>query len=115
MEPEGSRTAYDGHLFDVVVEEWGGHEREIVDHPGATAIVAIDSDGCVTLVRQLREPVRKPVLELPAGTLEPGEEPLASGPGARRAGGGPCRRPPGQRRRGRPSARLLPGAGRPRG
>jgi ADP-ribose pyrophosphatase len=75
--PDSSRTAYDGELFDVVVEEWGGREREIVDHPGSTAIVAIH-EGHVVLVRQLREPARKPLLELPAGTLEQDEEPLAS-------------------------------------
>jgi ADP-ribose pyrophosphatase len=69
---------YDGKLFDVVVEEWDGHEREIVEHPGATAIVAVDRDGCVTLVRQLREAARKRLLELPAGTLEAGESPLES-------------------------------------
>jgi ADP-ribose pyrophosphatase len=56
----------------------GRREREIVEHPGATAIVAIDREGCVTLVRQLREATRKDLLELPAGTLEEGEEPLAS-------------------------------------
>src|SRR5690242_4777629 len=76
--PDDSRVAYDGKLFDVVVEEWDGREREIVEHPGATAIVAIDRAGCVTLVRQLREPARKELLELPAGTLEAEEEPLAS-------------------------------------
>ena len=77
-EPERSRTVYDGELFDVVVEEWNGREREIVEHPSATAIVAIDRDGCVTLVRQFREAVRKPLVELPAGTMEAGEAPLAS-------------------------------------
>jgi ADP-ribose pyrophosphatase len=76
--PDESRLAYDGKLFDVVVEEWNGREREIVEHPGATAIVAIDREGCIALVRQLREAVRKDLLELPAGTLEEGEEPLAS-------------------------------------
>jgi ADP-ribose pyrophosphatase len=76
-EPRSSRTAYDGKLFDVVVEDWDGREREIVDHRGSTAIVAVH-DGAVVLVRQLREPARKPLLELPAGTLEDGEEPLAS-------------------------------------
>jgi ADP-ribose pyrophosphatase len=65
-------------LFDVVIEEWDGREREIVEHPGATAIVAVDRDGCVTLVRQLREAARKRLLELPAGTLEAGELPLES-------------------------------------
>jgi ADP-ribose pyrophosphatase len=76
--PDDSRTAYDGKQFDVVVETWNDREREVVQHPGATAIVAIDGDNCVTLVRQLREPARKNLLELPAGTLEDGEEPLAS-------------------------------------
>ncbi len=67
---------YEGRLFDVVVESWGGREREIVEHPGSAAIVAVDSDGFVTLVRQLREPARESLLELPAGTLERDEEPI---------------------------------------
>jgi ADP-ribose pyrophosphatase len=75
-EPHAWRTVYDGKQIDVVVERWGDHEREIVDHPGSAAIVAVDADGFVTLVRQLREPARKHLLELPAGTLEPGEQPL---------------------------------------
>jgi ADP-ribose diphosphatase len=78
MKPEESRTVYDGRLFDVTVERWGEHEREIVEHPGAVAIVAVDREERVTLVRQLREPARKELLELPAGTLEEGEEPLAT-------------------------------------
>jgi ADP-ribose pyrophosphatase len=77
-EPSGSRKVYDGDLFDVVVEDWNGREREIVEHPGATAVVAIDREGYVALVRQTREAVRKQLVELPAGTLEAGEEPLAS-------------------------------------
>ena len=62
----------------MTVERWGEHEREIVEHPGSVAIVAVDDDECVTLVRQLREPTRRRLLELPAGTAEPGEEPLAT-------------------------------------
>ena len=77
MRPDSSRTGYDGKLIDVTVERWGEHEREIVEHPGAVAIVAIDREGMLTLVRQLREAVRTALLELPAGTLEEGEEPLA--------------------------------------
>lgn len=78
MKPDDSRTVYDGKLFDVVVERWGEHEREIVEHPGAVAIVAVDADEVVTLVRQQREAARKRLLELPAGTLEQGEQPLDS-------------------------------------
>jgi ADP-ribose pyrophosphatase len=78
VKPDESRAVYDGKLFDVVVERWGEHEREIVEHPGAVAVVAVDREDRVTLVRQLREPARKELLELPAGTLEPGEQPLAT-------------------------------------
>jgi len=76
--PDDSRTVYDGKLFDVTVERWGEHEREIVEHPGAVAIVAVDGDDTVALVRQRREAARKLLLELPAGTLEEGESPLDS-------------------------------------
>jgi ADP-ribose pyrophosphatase len=78
VKPDESRLVYDGKLFDVTIERWGDHEREIVEHPGAVAIVAVDTDGMVALVRQLREAARKELLELPAGTLEEGEQPLDS-------------------------------------
>jgi ADP-ribose pyrophosphatase len=77
-EPDESRTVYDGKLLDVTVERWGEHEREIVEHPGAVAIVAVDTEGHLTLVRQPREATRRRLLELPAGTREEGEEPLAT-------------------------------------
>jgi ADP-ribose pyrophosphatase len=78
MKPDQSLRVFEGKLISVDVESWGGHEREVVRHPGAVAIVAIDGDGRITLVRQLREPARKRLLELPAGTREPDEEPLAT-------------------------------------
>ena len=65
---------FEGKLFDVVREG----ERDIVEHPGSVAIVAVDRDDNVWLVRQLREPARKRLVELPAGTREEGEEPLAT-------------------------------------
>lgn len=49
---------------------------EIVEHPGSVAVVAVDTEGRVALVRQHREPAGKELLELPAGTLEEGEAPL---------------------------------------
>lgn len=58
-----------------VVEENG---REVVDHPGSVAIVAIDRERRVWLVRQWRQPAKQELLELPAGTREEGEEPLAT-------------------------------------
>jgi ADP-ribose pyrophosphatase len=78
FEPDSARRVYEGQLLGLTLERWGDHEREIVEHPGAVAIVAVDEDDCVTLVRQLREPARRRLLELPAGTAEAGEEPLAT-------------------------------------
>jgi len=76
LTPDESRTVYEGRLLALTVERWGEHEREIVEHPGAVAIVAVDQEGYVTLVRQVREATRKSLLELPAGTAEAGEQPL---------------------------------------
>ena len=76
MKPDEARTVYDGKLIDVTLERWGNHEREIVDHPGAVAIVAVDHERHVWLVRQLRESVRAKLIELPAGAREEREEPL---------------------------------------
>ena len=50
--------------------------REVVEHAGAVAIVALDSAGQVVMVRQYRQPVERILVEIPAGTLEIGEEPL---------------------------------------
>ena len=58
-----------------IVEENG---KEIVDHPGSVAVVAVDTQRQVWLVRQRREPARTELLELPAGTREDGEEPLVT-------------------------------------
>ena len=53
--------------------------REIVEHPGAVAIVALDDDDNVVLVRQYRHPVGEYVVELPAGLLDvDGESALAA-------------------------------------
>jgi 8-oxo-dGTP pyrophosphatase MutT (NUDIX family) len=78
VKPDESQRVFEGKRISVDVERWGGHEREIVRHPGAVAIVAVDAEQRVTLVRQLREAPRKRLLELPAGTREPDEEPLAT-------------------------------------
>jgi len=78
VRPDASRTAWEGKLLSVTIERWGEHEREIVEHPGAVVIVAVDADEQVALVRQPREATRKRLVELPAGTLEPGEDPLAT-------------------------------------
>ena len=50
--------------------------REVVEHADAVTIVPIDKDGSVVLVRQYRHPLGMTLLELPAGGIEEGEEPL---------------------------------------
>lgn len=50
--------------------EGGEHTRDIVDHPGAVAVVAIDDDDRVLLVRQWRAAIGQALLEIPAGTLD---------------------------------------------
>jgi ADP-ribose pyrophosphatase len=76
LEPDSVERVYRGKLIDLVVEQWGDRAREIVESPNAVAVVAVDREGYVTLVRQLREAARGQVLELPAGGLDPGETPL---------------------------------------
>jgi 8-oxo-dGTP pyrophosphatase MutT (NUDIX family) len=78
----GSERVFDGRLISVrvdSVELTGGRvaRREIVEHPGAVAIVAWDGER-VALVRQWRHATGRAMLELPAGTLDPGEEPAAT-------------------------------------
>mgnify|MGYP002568636389 CR=1 FL=1 len=53
--------------------------REVVEHPGGAAVFAMDDQGRVALVRQYRYPMGEETLELPAGKLEPGEDPRGSG------------------------------------
>jgi ADP-ribose pyrophosphatase len=65
---------YDGKLFDV--ERRDG--KDVVVHGPAVAIVALDLDENVMLVRQPRVAAGGPLLELPAGGVEEGESPLAS-------------------------------------
>lgn len=74
----GSRRAYAGHLISLRVDDIelssGRHaEREIVEHPGAVAIVAWDGTR-LAMVRQWRHAANREMLEIPAGTLDPGEE-----------------------------------------
>lgn len=80
-----SQRVFAGRLLKVRVDhvalEDGRHTtREIVEHPGAVAIVALQGEGDdqrVVLVRQFRKAAEQFLWEIPAGTLEHGEEPLA--------------------------------------
>lgn len=51
------------------------HEQDLVRHPGAAAVVAVDADNRVCLVRQYRHAIEDFLWEIPAGKLDPGEAP----------------------------------------
>jgi len=77
-----TREVYRGRIIELRVDEVtlpNGHRAtlEIVHHPGAAAIVAVDATGAVPLLRQYRHAVGGYIWEVPAGTLGPGEAPEA--------------------------------------
>lgn len=74
-------TVYQGAVWDVVRDEFPYGDstlrRDYVNHPGASAVVAVDDEKNVVLLRQYRHPVRARNWEIPAGLLDqPGEDPL---------------------------------------
>lgn len=74
-----SKKIYDGKIFQVrkdrvLLPDGSESYREIVEHGGAVAVVPL-IDEQVYFVRQYRKPVEKVLLEIPAGRLEPGENP----------------------------------------
>jgi ADP-ribose pyrophosphatase len=76
----GESLLHQGHIISLAVGTFRGPDggeftREIVHHPGAVSVVAVDDDGRVPLVRQYRAPLDDWLLELPAGKLDvDGEE-----------------------------------------
>ncbi|MCJ7513392.1 MAG: NUDIX hydrolase [Anaerolineales bacterium] len=77
-----SEECFQGRSFRVRVDEVRRPDGakmvvEVVDHPQAIALVPVDQEGNVWFVRQYRHPCGKTMLELPAGTIEPGEDPAA--------------------------------------
>jgi len=75
-------TVYQGKAFDVhrdTVRLPNGQstQLDIVEHVGAVTILPLDEQGRIWFVRQYRHPAAQQLLELPAGTLEPGEPPEA--------------------------------------
>jgi ADP-ribose pyrophosphatase len=75
----GRETVYDGTMItvhrDTIRQEGREVLREVVEHPDAVAVVALDDDDRVVLVRQWRHPVGEALLELPAGLLDKPDEP----------------------------------------
>jgi len=76
-----TQTPYKGIIVNIrrdVAEMKNGAlvNREVVEHPGGVGIVPITGDNKVLMVRQYRYPMEKELLEIPAGKLERGENPL---------------------------------------
>ncbi|WP_295789017.1 NUDIX domain-containing protein [uncultured Veillonella sp.] len=77
---KSSEMKFDGKLIKVTYDTAlvNGREawREVVHHPGASAIIVIDNEGRLVMERQYRYALKSGLLEIPAGKLDAGEDPL---------------------------------------
>ena len=78
-----TKRVHDGRVVKLRIDTLdvgGGRtvQREIVEHPGAIVVAALDEEGRVLMVRQYRHAAGETLLELPAGTREPGEDVLST-------------------------------------
>jgi len=78
--PTETEMIYQGRIFDLRLDKITGadgqvYKREIIVHPGAVVMIPIDALGRIVLIQQWRRAAGQIMIELPAGTLEKGEEP----------------------------------------
>jgi ADP-ribose pyrophosphatase len=86
LKPEktlSTQQIYQGRAVNVrvdTIQKASGKEttREVVEHRDCVAMVVLDEQSNVLLVRQFRHPVGRFLLEVPAGGIDPGEEPIDS-------------------------------------
>lgn len=76
-----SRQVYEGRVIGLRVDEVRLPDgrvgtREVVEHRGAVAILALTPEGRLAMVRQWRHPAGRELVEIPAGSLNAGEDPL---------------------------------------
>ena len=76
-----SKTAYRGVLLEVIADrvrlpDGGESVREYIHHPGACMVVAFLDERTILMERQFRYPLKRHFIELPAGKIDPGEDPL---------------------------------------
>ncbi|MCT4565231.1 MAG: NUDIX hydrolase [Maledivibacter sp.] len=76
-----SDKIYQGKIINLRIDtvelpEQKYSKREIVEHPGAVAVIAVTQDNKIVMVRQYRKSVEEYLLEVPAGKLEMGEKPV---------------------------------------
>ncbi|WP_082233927.1 NUDIX domain-containing protein [Halobacillus massiliensis] len=78
-----SEEIYKGRIVHLKVDsvtlpDGNTSKREIIKHPGAVAIIAQKEDGKIIFVEQYRKAMEKSMVEIPAGKLEEGEEPIVT-------------------------------------
>ena len=78
---ESSCLKFHGHVVDLRVDQarigdGSLREREVVVHPGGVSVVCLTAENEVLMVRQFRYGAGEVLMELPAGKLEPGEDPF---------------------------------------
>lgn len=82
--PINQTVIYDGKIITVRVDDallpnGATAKREVVEHPGGVCIAALTDDDELLFVRQFRYPYQEVILEIPAGKLNRGEDPLPAG------------------------------------
>ncbi|WP_210469236.1 NUDIX hydrolase [Sporosarcina sp. 6E9] len=75
-----SETIYEGKVISLRLEEvelpdGNRAKRELIQHPGAVALIPITNDGKIILVKQYRKSLNRSLIEIPAGRIEIGEDP----------------------------------------
>lgn len=78
-----SEKIFDGKVIslkvdDVTLPNGETSKREIINHPGAVAIIAITDSNKLLVVEQYRKALERSIIEIPAGKLEKGEEPIVT-------------------------------------
>jgi ADP-ribose pyrophosphatase len=76
----GSQRVFDGRLLkvdtvDIELPNGNRKVHEVIRHPGAVCVIALDDEGRILLVRQYRTALERVTIEVPAGKLDAGEDP----------------------------------------
>lgn len=76
-----TKTIFEGKIIkvrvdDVLLPNGETSKREIVEHPGAVAVLAVTDQNKIVLVEQYRKALEKSIIEIPAGKIEKNEDPM---------------------------------------
>lgn len=78
---KNSSRVFDGHLLkvdnvDIELPNGNTTTHEVIRHPGAVCVAALNADGQILIVRQYRTALERMTIEVPAGKIDPGEDPI---------------------------------------